>query len=1059
MRPSVRAILGVSLLAFFAAPPALHAQATTGTIYGAVVDESKSILPGATVQVKNVENGATRTLVTDENGHYRALDLPPGLYSVSVELPGFAPSRRDNLVVEIGRDVLADLTMKVGGLNEQVTVQGAATNVELSSAVAGGVVSQTQIAELPLNGRSFMQLATLQPGVIVSRETPRDFTGGFGSTQLAVAGARPEMTGYLLEGTNIADISDKAPSSMAGVLLGVDAVKEFSVQTHDYSAEFGRAAGGVISAVTKSGTNSLHGTLFEFLRDSKFDAPNYFDPVDPVTGQQTTPPFTRNQFGGTTGGPILQNRLFYFGSYEGLQQNLSLTHIARLPDAAAHNGVLPSGRVAISPLVKPYLDLFYPIPTGQEYGDGTAELRHTDVDPTHENFFVGKIDWQVNNNHSMFVRVSRDKSDAQIHQDHPLFLEMTNVDTRYFTYQDQHLFSSRVLNVARGAINYTGRDDDIPPTVNVPQSLFFTADPHFGSITIQTPAISEVGTTGSTPINYRQTLFQVSDTLTVSGARHIAKFGADIQRYHFDGFSYSRYGGEFRFTNLSNFLKGVVSRFTGNLAGTDTRRAMRQSYFALFAQDEWKPADNFTLNYGLRYEFFTVPYDVNGQVAGLRSFADLESNGVKSVGTTAGTDLFTNPSKLDFAPRVGAAWNPFGDQKTSIKAGAGIFYQPLTTSYYRGTTFRIYPYFAGVDIRTVPTFGPSVQQLLAQGTGNTVQKRSEFIDYNARQPYTAQYHASIAHELPGRLVAEVGYIGSRGYNLPFYSDPNARPVVFNAADGHWQVVPTPNVLFPDWGRIRTRTNVARSWYNGMTASVNRRFSSGLLFQGSYTYGNSRDTWSGGLIGSADYDNGAGSATNYFHPENELGPSNYDVRHTVVFNAVYQLPLGQNGGRMSQLAGGWQVGVIANYASGIPFTPFIGYDYAGDGSSDPNPQKPDWAPGFSADNAIIGDPNNWFNANAFVLPPKGEYGNVGRNSLRGPDLKVVDLSIFKNTSVVRRNLQLRLEIFNLFNRANFATPNSGVLFNSSDGTHVPNATNVVRTTTTSRQVQLGVKFVF
>jgi hypothetical protein len=1054
MRSGVRVILGVSLLAFFVVPRSLGAQATTGTIYGTVVDDSKAILPGVTIQVNNVENGATRTLTTDDSGRYRALNLPPGIYAVSAELTGFATAKRDNLVVEIGRDVVADLTMKIGALNEQVVVQGAATNVELSSAVAGGVVSQTQISELPLNGRSFMQLATLQPGVTISRATPRDFTGGFGNTQLSVGGARPEMTGYLLEGTNIADISDKAPSSMAGVLLGVDAVKEFSVQTHDYSAEFGRAAGGVISAVTKSGTNNVHGTTFEFLRNSKLDSPNYFDPVDPATGKQNTPPFTRNQFGGTAGGPVVSNRLFYFGSYEGLRQDLSLTRIARLPNAAAHNGMLPTGAVAINSIVKPYLDLFYPLPNGQDYGDGTGEFRHTDSDATHENFFVGKIDWQLNNDDSMFVRVSRDKSDAQTHQDHPLFLEGTNTDTRYFTYQDQHLFSSRVLNVARAAINYTGRDDDINPTVTVPADLFFTTDPHFGAITILS-GITGVGTTGSTPINYRQTLFQFSDTLTLSSGRHTAKIGADVQRYHFDGFSYSRYGGEFRFTNLQTFLRGTVNRFTGNMPNTDTRRAMRQSLFSFFAQDEWKPAENFTMNYGLRYEFFTVPYDVNGQVAGLLSFADLESG---PNGVTPGTAFFKNPSKLDFAPRLGIAWNPFGDQKTSIKAGSGIFYQPLTTSYYRGTSFRIYPYFAGVDIRTVPTFGPAVQQLLAQGVGLAVQKRSEFIDYDARQPYTLQYHASLTHELPGQMVAEIGYIGSRGYNLPYYTDPNARPVQFNAADGHWQVVPGSNLLFPDWGRIRTRTNVARSWYNGMTASLNRRFSHGLLFQGSYTYGNSRDTWSGGLIGGADFDNGAGSATNYFHPQNELGPSSFDIRHTVIFNAVYQLPFGQSSSRASQLAGGWQIGVIANYASGVPFTPFIGYDYAGDGSSDPNPQKPDWAPGSNASNAIIGDPNNWYNANAFVLPPKGEYGNVGRNTLRGPDLKEVDLSIFKNTAIVKRNLQLRLEIFNLFNRANFGTPNSAVLFNS-DGTRVPNATNITRTATTSRQVQLGVKFVF
>src|SRR5437867_4304686 len=373
MRAYIRAIVGVSLFGLFvvlAVPAPLGAQGTTGTVSGTVVDESRAVLPGVTIQVKNVENGATRTLVTDAAGRYRALNLPPGLYSVTAELPGFAIAKRENLTLEIGREIPADLVMKIGSFADQITVEGVASNVDLSSTVAGGVVSPTQIAELPLNGRSFMQLAALQPGVTVSRATAREFTGGFGSTQVSIGGARPEMTGYLLEGTNIADISDKAPSSMAGVLLGVDAVKEFSVQTHDYSAEFGRAAGGVISAVTKSGTNSLHGTLFEFHRNSAMDAKNYFDVGD------APPPFTRNQFGGTAGGPIVKNKLFYFGSYEGLRQQLSTTRIARLPTAAAHNGILPTGPITINSQIKPYLDLLYPIPTGTDFGDGTAELRH-----------------------------------------------------------------------------------------------------------------------------------------------------------------------------------------------------------------------------------------------------------------------------------------------------------------------------------------------------------------------------------------------------------------------------------------------------------------------------------------------------------------------------------------------------------------------------------------------------------------------------------------------------------------------------------------------------------
>jgi hypothetical protein len=1051
MRSFRRVILASLLpaLAALAVPAVARAQATTGTISGTVADESKAVLPGVTVQVRNVETGAMRTILTDARGGFRALNLPPGTYAVTAELQGFTPAKRENLIVEIGRDVPADMTLKLGALSEQVTVQGAATNVELSSAVAGGVVTTTQIAELPLNGRSFMQLATLQPGVTVSRATARDFTGGFGNTQVSIGGARPEMTGYLLEGTNISDISDKAPSSMAGVLLGVDAVKEFSVQTHDYAAEFGRAAGGVISAVTKSGTNAIHGTIFEFLRDSTFDAPNFFDPGG------VTPPFTRNQFGATAGGPILKNKLFYFGSYEGLRQNLSLTHLARLPNAAAHNGVLPTGAVAISPLVKPYLDLLYPIPDGRDFGDGTAEMRHTDIDPTHENFIVGKVDWQIGNSDTVFVRVSSDRSDTIAHQEHPLFIEPTTTDTRYFTAQDQHLFSSNVLNVARAAVNTTKRTDDYIATVDIPKNMYFTEDPHFGSITIQS-GISGVGSTATTPVDYDQTLFQFSDTLTMSTPKHTMKFGGDFQRYHFDGFSYSRWGGEFRFTNLQNFLRGTVNRFTGNLPNTDTQRNMRQTYAAFFAQDEWRTSNDLTLNYGLRYEFVTTPHDLQNRVAGLLSLDDLQS-GPK--GVTPGSDFFKNPSKLSFAPRLGVAWKPLGKDTTAVKAGAGLFYQPLTTSFYRGTTFRVYPYFAGVDIRTVPTFGPAVQQLLSQGTGLAVQKRSEFISYDAKQPYTTQYHASLQHEIAPGLVGEIGYIGSRGYNLPFYGDPNSVPVRLNPADGHYQVIPGATLRYPDWGRIRTRINVAKSWYNGMTASLNRRFSNGLLFQGSYTYGSSRDTWSGGQIGGSDFDNGAGSATDWWNPQAELGPSSYDVRHTFVFNAVYQLPFGKSlSGAAAQLVQGWQLGVIANFASGIPFTPLIGFDWARDLSSDGTLQKPDFAPGRNASNAIVGAPDNWFDLSAFVLPPAGEYGTVPRNSLRGPDLRVVDLSIFKNQKIGSQNLQFRVEVFNLLNRANFATPSSGALFNA-DGTRIPGASQITRTVTTSRQVQLGVKFVF
>jgi hypothetical protein len=435
--------------------------------------------------------------------------------------------------------------MKIGGLSEQLTVTGETSAVSLGTTTTGGVVTTQQIAELPLNGRNFMQLATLTPGVITSRGTARDFTGGFAGTQLAVAGARPEQTGYLMDGTNIADISDKAPSSLAGVMLGVDTVQEFSMQTHGYNAEFGRAAGGGMSAVTKSGTNHKHGTAFEFHRDDALDSKNFF-------AQGDAPPFQRDQFGATFGGPIIQNKLFYFGSYEQLRDRNSVTQFARLPDAAAHQGIVPVNgvptNVGVNPITKPYLDLLFPIPDGRDFGDGTAELIHSHQDPTDEKFGVVKFDYNVSPKDTVMVRWSKDPSKTILSQPHPYYFEHTTTDTRYFTTQNQHLFTSRLFNTFRFAANRTGRTDDLVPTVEIPQSLYFSTDPHFGAIDIT--GVSTAGSIATTPVLYKQDVYEFEDTLTWNKGSHVLKAGMDLQDYHFDGTSYSRYGGTFRFRNV-----------------------------------------------------------------------------------------------------------------------------------------------------------------------------------------------------------------------------------------------------------------------------------------------------------------------------------------------------------------------------------------------------------------------------------------------------------------------------------------------------------------------------
>jgi hypothetical protein len=1047
-------VLGVLCAALSGMSGTAAAQETTGSISGTVTDEQHAVLPGVSITVKQTETGAERTQVTDDHGRYRVLGLTPGPYQLTARLANFSPVVRDQLTVAIGKDLLVDVEMKIGTVTEEVTVAGETSSVSLGSTTAGGIVTTKQIAELPLNGRSFLQLATLQPGVITSRASKADFTGGFGNTQLAIGGARPEQTGYLMDGTNVADISDKAPASVAGVMLGVDTVQEFSVQTHGYSAEFGRAAGGVMSTVTKSGTNQIHGSGFEFHRGDSLDSRNYFAAGD-------LPPFQRDQFGATLGGPIVPDHLFYFGSYEQLRARNAITQHARLPNALAHQGIVPDAsgnlvNVGVNSIVKPYLDLLFPIPNGKDFGDGTAELLHSHQDPTDEHFGVVKFDYNLGNKDQLMVRWSLDNGNTRTSQPHPLFYEQTKTSTRYFTAQDQHLFTNALMNQFRFAANRTKRSDDLRPTIEIPQSLYFSTDPHFGAIDIAN--VSTAGSISTTPVDYTQDVFQFADTLTWNHSGHVLKTGFDLQNYHFDGFSFSRYGGTFTFRNVREFLTlsrsatAQADRFTGNLPGTDTFRQVRQWYAAMFVQDDWRASDSLSLQMGLRYDFVTDPKELNNKIAGLISLDNLENNLPNAV--TPGTPMFKNPSYKSFAPRLGAAWNPGGNKKMTVKGGYGLFYQPLTTSFYRGTVFRIYPYFAGVDIRQPRVFGPGNIAVLGQGIASgQIQRRSEFIYYDAKQPFMEQWHVDFERDLGRGLVAQVGYIGSKGHHLPFYGDPNTTPSFYDS-DGVKRLVPGATIRYPDWGRIRTRINVARSIYGGATASLNKRFSNGWQAQVSYTYGNGHDTWSGGQIGASDFDNGAGSATDWWDPEAEYGPSSYDIRHTLIVNTVYLLPFGQNrSGVLGAVIRGWQIGGVAQFASGLPFTPLESYDQVGDRQSDVGLQKPNLAGPVS----YPGSPNKWFDPSAFSVPGAGIFGNAKRNSLRGPWLDVADLSLFKNMRFGRYQSQLRFEAFNAFNHTNLGLPDF-IIFNAG-GVRNPTAGRMTTTSTAARQIQLGIKFLF
>src|SRR5213593_603356 len=521
-------VLTALVLIAMLAPAALgSAQGTTGSISGFVTDDTGGALPGTTVTVRHVETDQRRVVVTDGAGRYRAQQLAPGKYEVSVALQGFRTARVPDLTLTVGQDAVINVQMKVGGLDEQVVVTGesALVNMRQSSVVA--LVDEKQIRELPLNGRDFSQLTLLQPGVTSSPSTQRQVDRGMG-TQVSIAGARPNQISYQLDGTDANTQGNGSPGSAAGGLLGVETVREFQVLVNNYSAEYGRSTGGIVTAVTRSGTNAFKGTVFEFNRDSKFDTKTYFDSPD-----SDIPPLSRNQFGGYLGGPIVKDRTFFFGSYEGLRQDRGLTTIARVPSRATRS------RSDINPITKPYL-LLYPEPNGRETGaTGLYSVQVTE--PTRENYALGKVDQTISSTQSVSVRYSWDR--AQVDQDAAIPLWTTDTRTKSQSIVGEHkwVIASNLLNVAKAAWNRAYEATDNIEKIAFDSKLFFVPNTRFGNISVS--GINPIGPDTNTPTFVDLKSLQFIDNFTWSHASHNVKTGVSFTHYMNDQDSSFDFGG------------------------------------------------------------------------------------------------------------------------------------------------------------------------------------------------------------------------------------------------------------------------------------------------------------------------------------------------------------------------------------------------------------------------------------------------------------------------------------------------------------------------------------
>jgi hypothetical protein len=1032
-----------------------------------VYDQGGGVVAGATITITNLDTQQERDLKTDGTGRYYAPALSPGRYKASAASPGFEQVLQPDFTLTVGREQVLNFTLRPSQVAERIEVREALAAVETTSASVSELVDSQKIRALPLNGRSYDQLIYLQPGVNVATSAGNSPNQGRG-VKFSVGGARLTSNLFMLDGTDMNDAQNFTPGGAGGQLLGVESILEFQVISHNGGAQYGRSMGAVINAVSKSGTNALHGDLYEFLRNSVLDAKNYFDdPLSPI------PPFKRNQFGAAVGGPVRRNRLFFFANYEGLRERLGVTKSAQVPDALARTGRLKSQAtpVTVKAAVLPYIDLF-PLPNDGKAAEGSfGRYLFSQPQPTDGTYLTGKVDWNANTKFSAFVRYTLDDS-TKLRQDAPdhvlgLFAEDERHRNQYVTLGATQVLSNTVLNSMRFGFNRSVSLVDLSNQANVPANLAFIPGQPFGRVTIS--GISTMGATINDPRYFRMNNFQPSDDLTVVRGSHTMKMGVNLERFQWNTANFNRIGGDYVFSSWANFLQANVQSVVVPFPGSEPNRGIRALMFGTYFQDDYRVTSRLTLNLGLRYELTTVPTEVNQKMSFL-------------LDPTLTTLQISQPFKgnhLNFAPRFGFAWDPRGNGKTSVRGGFGIYYDQILLNQFLNL-FDRNPY---PDLRhgwlTVTLSGaaaPFPHPLdAALGAPQFTLQNAMYNDF--KTPYLYQYNFTVQRQLLANVVASAAYVGSTGRHVVTRYDANT-PIPTVRADGTLFNPTTATRRSSQFGELQTRRLGGLSYYNSLQLSVVRRTANGLQLQGSYTFSKSIDM-SGGLF-SEEASNAAVGAQIPDNLFNERGLSNFDIRHSAVVNALYELRFGKSlHGAAAQLARGWNVGAIGTFAGGVPFTVENSANRSQNKLSGASfSDRPNLVPGASTNptsgvsrgctgitaGTPVGTPTLYFDPCAFVPQTLGTFGNLGRNTLIGPGIAEVDFSVGKNFRIRERGeLQFRAETFNLANHPNFQAPATNyrrIFDGTTNGQLVSTAVGALTATTTaSRQIQFGLKLVF
>ncbi|MEI6667196.1 MAG: TonB-dependent receptor [Acidobacteriota bacterium] len=1041
------AIVTLVVMVILGAGSSLSAQTITGTILGTVTDNSGGVMPGVSVTAKNTGTAFTRSAVSDDKGRYELRAMPIGPYEVTAELEGFKKQIKA-VQLTVGAEVGMNFAMDVGGVEQTVVVTAEAPVVQTNSTEMGALIDQKQIQQLPLNARDIQQLAVLQPGV----QSQSAYNGLYGAN-ITVRGSRPEQNRYLLNGVDASTSFGTSPVSAANILMGVEGLQEFKVMSSDYSAAYGVKQGGVVNMVTKAGTNDFRGSAYEFHRDDKLDAPNYFD----LSG---TPPFKRDQFGGAVGGPIVKGQTFFFVNYEQYRHRLGLSNIATVPTARAKQGYAYDAAgnetyVGVASQMVPFLALM-PDPNGSiNAKNGTGQYQSNPIQKIDEKYVTARIDHRLSPNDQLWGVYTGDWSLSVTPEANPNFGVNSTRNKQIWSLENVHTFSNHLLNTTRAGLNRNYYFDETTAFVPIASSMYVAQNPfltpsangQFESIGFGN-GMTGMANSGNAPVWFNHTGISLDTEFSYLTGAHTWKFGGSwLYAKDAGSFTAVQARGEISFDTWTQFLQGVATRANILLPGSDPKKDFRSHTVSFYAEDNWRVSPRLTASLGVRYDLLASLKEANGH------FANLVNGPSDLVPTVSSTVIY--PEKNNFAPRLGFNWDASGDGKTSVRGGGGMFYNLINAFSLRESSNNV-PITTQYSLNNVPF--PAVFTNL--NVGSLVPDFGA-IQSHPQTPVLYSYHLSGQRDVGYRTSVTVSFVGSEGRHLPsgtiVNSDFGNRVMPTSTNPYYWAAGGTrPN---PNFGRIGFGEFIFNSSYKSVQTSIDRRVGEGLGFTAAYTWSRCMNQGSGELNTALGNGGGPGVFQYARDPSTGYGPCSFTSTHNATFTTTWDLPGKSLTGVAGAIVGGWRWSTITTVQSGYPFNVTTGFNRSRQNvTSSGLGDRPNWASGCDASSAIVGTQLQWFNPACFVMNDAGYLGNVPAMALRGPGLFTSDWSLAKSFGLSGgKRLEFQVQAFNITNRANFRTPTSSLFANAT--TPNVNAGKILATVTASRQMQLGVKFVF